>query len=374
MSSEPPLDPGPLQARETGETRESPERREQRGVYRDPGAAVPGSQRLEEDERHPVVVFGSSKSGKSTLIMSMINALEKSGRKGDVGVGVSFGSSFYAKRDINGEAQMRAARYFYEAASTNFILGREALNTTQDELPFFIPLDLRIRGSGLKPVKLAILDGRGEWYEPTRSGPEPFQDIKEYIVEVMKNYTRGISVICVAPFSLGPSDEDNVRNSDAGLWAALNKYQELRSDSDDDALLFLLSKWDQVATPGRDDEFTHLTGEDVVTVAERRYSRAWDAFRNLRVGEDDWEKRCFMQYSACRFVEGRPSISPDLEKDFLRYPRTVLNWIYGNARRFEFSVGRQVTELPLNLFPDVIPPDTRLIPLSERFLRRIVRQ
>jgi len=371
MSSDTGADAGPLQPREPGDSRTP---RPAQTVYRDPRAAVPGSQRLEEDERHPVIVFGSSMSGKSTLIMSMINALEKSGRDGDVGVGVSFGSSFYSKRDAAGEAQMAWARNFYEAASTNFIIGREALASTQQEFPFFIPLDLRIRGSGLKPVKLAILDGRGEWYEPSRSGSDPFREIQDYIVEVLKNYTRGISIICVAPVSLGPTDEDNVRNSDAGLWAALNRYQELRSDSDDDALLFLLTKWDQLASPGRDEMFSQLSGDDVVSIAQRRYSRSWDAFRNLRVGEDDWEKRCFMQYSACRFIEGRPMIPTDLAKEFLRYPRTVLNWIYGNARRFEFSIGRQVADLPLNLFPEVIPNHSRLIPLSERFLRRIVRQ
>lgn len=364
MSSDPNPESGPIQPREI---------KEPRGVYRDPRAAVPGSQRLEEDERHPVIVFGSSMSGKSTLIMSMINALEKSGKDGDVGVGVSFGSSFYAKRDSFGQGQLEAARNFYEAASTNFIIGREALLSTQEKFPFFIPLDLRIRGVSLKPVKIAILDGRGEWYEPVTEGPTPFRDIQDYIIEVLKNYTRGMSIICVAPVSLDSTDEDNVRNSDAGLWAALQKYQELRSDSQDDALLFLLSKWDQLATPGREEEFTKLEGSEVVAVAEKRYTRAWHGFRNLRVGDDDWEKRCFMQFSACRFIEGRPAIPPDLQNDFLRYPRTVLNWIYGNARRFEFSVGKQVVEMPLNLFPDVIPKDTRLIPLSERFLRRIVR-
>jgi hypothetical protein len=362
MSSDPnaqPADAGPIQPRKPS------------SVYRDPSAAVPGSQRLEEDERHPVVIFGSSKAGKSTLIMSIINALEKSAKDGGVGVNVSFGSSFYAKRDAMAQAQLDIARNFYDAASTNFIIGREALETTQADLPFFIPLDLRIRGSGLRPVKIAIMDGRGEWYEPDKTGIAPFRDLQKYIVEVLKNYSRGMSIICVAPYSLGSTDEDNVQNSDAGLWAALNKYQELRSESDDDALLFLLTKWDQVASPGKVAEFTHLDGEHVAEIAARRYRRSWNNFLTARVGADDWEKRCFMQYSSCRFVEGRPWIPPELEDEFLRYPRTVMNWIFGNARRFEFSVGRQVTELPLNLFPDVIPRGTKMIPLSERFLRRI---
>jgi hypothetical protein len=345
--------------------------RNPRSVYRDPSAAVPGSQRLEEDERHPVIVFGSSMAGKSTLIMSIINALEKSGKDNSVGVGVSFGSSFYAKRDPVAQAQMEIARNFYDAASTNFIIGREALPWTRADFPFFIPLDLRIRGSGLKPVKIAIMDGRGEWYEPDRSGTATFKELQDYIIEVLRNYSRGMSLICVAPYSLGATDEDNVQNSDAGLWDAMNKYQDIRSESDDDAILFLLTKWDQVASPGKVPEFTRLSGSHVEEIANKRYRRAWNLFRNVKVGADDWEKRCFMQYSSCRFIEGRPWIPPELEKDFLRYPRTVMNWIYGNARRFEFSLGRHVTELPLNLFPDVIPLGTKMIPLSERFLRRL---
>lgn len=189
---------------------------------------------------------------------------------------------------------------------------------------------------------------------------------------MLRNYPRGISIICVAPYSRGATDEDNVQNSDAGLWAALQKYQDLRRESDDDALLFLFTKWDQVAAPGRAEDFTQLDGERVVEIANERYRRSWNLFRNVRVGGDDWDKRCFMQYSSCKFVEGRPSIPTYLERDFLRYPRTVLNWIYGNARRFELTRGGHVSELPLNLFPDVIPATTKLVPLSERFLRRIV--
>lgn len=348
------------------------QRKGSRLVYRDPNASVPPSQRLEQDERHPVLVFGSSDSGKSTLIMSIINAVEKSGRDGGVSVGLSFGNSFYAKRDAKAEAQRELAKDFFEAGSTNFILGREALETTQVDFPFFIPLDLRIKGSNLKPVKIAIMDGRGEWYEPHRTGAIPFKDLQDDIVEVLKNYSRGISIICAAPFSLGSSDEDNVQNSDAGLWASLGKYQELRSNPDDDAILFLLTKWDQKANPERDIEFSVLNGAEVVQVAVTRYERCWDAFRTLVIGGDDWEKRCFMQYSSCKFVEGKPSIPSDLQPEFLRYARTVANWIYGNARRFEFTVGRRVTDLPLNLFPDVVPKGTKFVSLSERFLRRIV--
>jgi len=345
-----------------------------RSVWRDRKAPLPPSQRLEDDERHPVLIFGSSEAGKSTLIMSMINALEKSGRDG-IGVDVSFGGTFYERRDATAENQLSLARTFYDAASTNYIIGREALKTTQIEDPFFIPLDLRIKGLGLKPVKIAIMDGRGEWYEPEQqlTAAGPFKEFRGDIVEVLKNYSRGISIIITAPYSLGDKDEHDVQNSDAGLWDALNKYHELRPESDDDSMLFLLTKWDQVASPGKDPEFTHLDGGRVAEIARMRYERAWARFCNIRVGGDEWEKRCFMQYSACKFIEGRPTLPLYLESEFLRYPRTVLNWIYGNARRFEFTVGRQVTELPLNLFPDVIPQGTKMVSLSERFLRRLVR-
>ncbi|HEV7659924.1 MAG TPA: hypothetical protein VGO55_08775 [Allosphingosinicella sp.] len=350
-----------------------PPRKENRLVYRDPNASVAASQRLEQDERHPVLIFGSSDSGKSTLIMSIVNAIEKSGDDGSVGVGLSFGNSFYAKRDAKAEIQRELARTFFEADSTNFILGREKLETTQVRFPFFIPLDLRIKGSKLKPVKIAIIDGRGEWYEPHKTGTIPFKELQDDVIEVLRNYARGISVICAAPFSLGDTDQDNVSNSDAGLWAALSKYQELRSNADDDALLFLLTKWDQKANPGKDPDFTRLNGGDVVEIANGRYERSWNFFRTVSVGADDWEKRCFMQYSSCKFIEGKPNIPTELQPDFIRYARTVTNWIYGNARRFEFTIGRQVTELPLNLFPDVVPRGTRMVSLSERFLRRVVR-
>ena len=185
------------------------------------------SERLEEDNRHPVMIFGSSKSGKSTMIMSFINALEKSGRDGSVGVSATFGRSFYAKRDERTETLMKAASNFFDTAAHNFILGRQALIATQD-LPYFIPIDLKIKGSESDAVKIALLDSKGELYEPNNptnvsAGAPLYREFSNDLIEIMRNYSRGISLICLAPYSLGEADLHDTANSDAGLFAALTR-------------------------------------------------------------------------------------------------------------------------------------------------------
>ncbi len=334
------------------------------------------SVRLEEDNRHPVLIFGSSQSGKSTLIMSLINALEKSGADGGVGVSHSFGHSFYAKRDARVELQRSYALEFYETGSHNWILGSQSLKTTQVDVPYFVPVDLTIKGRENDVVKIALLDGRGEWYEPLRTPiSSMYQELQQDIIEILKNYSHGLSVVCVAPYSLSHDNLHDTIDSDAGLLAALLKYEEARAPQDrqSDSFLFLLSKWDQVASPQRDKRFTTLFGNDVISEIEVRYKRAWDRFRNMPIGNDDWARRCFMQYSSCSFVDGKPRIQPHLVESYIRYPRTILNWIFGNARRFEDRLGESVNTAELVLFPDVMPPDTYYIPVSERFIRILTR-
>ena len=70
----------------------------------------------------------------------------------------------------------------------------------------------------------------------------------------------------------------------------------------------------------------------------------------------------------------QPRIPDHLVDAYLRYPRTVLNWIYGNARRFELKEGDRTDHAQLVLFPDVVPRDVRMETVSEWILRAIVRK
>lgn len=343
-------------------------------------AAVPSmSKRLEDDDRHPVLIFGSSQSGKSTMILSFINAIEKAGRDGSTGVHVSFGRSFYATRDQRAEDQMADARRFYDVATHFFISDQQKAAATQVAIPFFLPLDLHKRQDGARPVRLAILDGRGEWYLPNYAedgASFTFQNFDKDIVDVLRNYTRGISIICVAPFSHSDSDLHDTTDADAGLMNALDRYHELRPDAyrSQDSLLFLLSKWDQEAMPQSDQRFQSASGVDIVRIVEQRFARSWDRFRSLPIGPADWDRRSFMQYSSCQFIDGVPRIQSHLADSYHRYPRTVVNWMYGNARRFERVTDEAVERLQEALFADVAPEGSRLVPLPERFLRALVRR
>lgn len=345
-------------------------------VYDDPdGVVSSSSERLEGDNRHPVLIFGSSRSGKSTFIISLLHGLARAGRRAGNVVDVNFGQSFYETRDARADAQMQMARNFYEASRVNFILGRRALDTTQGQVPFFVPLDLRIKGTGMPPVKIALLDGRGEWYEPNQPGADAaFKEFQSDIIDVLENYSRGVSVILIAPYSLGDSDRNDVKNCDSGLWKCLDRYAECRRSPEEDSMLLLLSKWDQASTPGeKGGNFVHLNGEDVAAILERRYQMTWDKFRTVDVGNDEWRRRSFMQYSSCSFVDGRPKIPEYLEEEYFRYPRTVANWIYENARLIRAESSSMAIDIPIYLFEDVVPEGAAAVPFSTRFLQAIVR-
>ena len=347
-------------------------------AYFDPDDAISSpSERLESDKRHPVLIFGASRAGKSTFIISLLQGLAKSAESASdtsKSVDVSFGESFYEAADARASAQRDMARAFYDAARINHVLARQALETTQGSIPFFIPLDLRVVGSSMPPVRIALLDGRGEWYEPNKPGSDSaFKEFQKDILDVLQNYGKGLSVILVAPYSLSDHDRMDVKNCDSGLWKCLDRYGECRSNPDDDSMLMLLTKWDQFAKPtDRDGEFSITDGSEVADILSRRYEMTWPRFQTINVGNDEWSRRSFMQYSSCTFIDGRPYIPDHLESDFIRYPRTVANWIYENARRFRVEDRAGGIDLPMYLFDDVVDELRLKVSISQRFLRAII--
>lgn len=316
--------------------------------------------RLEDTNRHPVLIFGAGASGKSSLILSLINALNIAEE-----VNVVFADNEPIFDDSYGDFQKQRhaiARQFYDWGIYRWTAGQPPLPNIGER--FFIPIDIQPRNSLLPPVKFAILDGRGEDYGPnTQMDAEQGMvgDIRrplgEEIKQLLQEFSHEITIIYVAPFSQhGAASEDTI-DANAGLRHAIQEYSAARVQAlrANDSHLFLFTKWDEHAPPlMKGDLFAEPSSLDVADQLRIRYEGAWGQFCGLPVGGPARDRRVFMQYSAGYFINDRLHPPPDLvEETFRRYPRTVANWLYSRAARSSLRQRQLDADLPQDIFLDV---------------------
>lgn len=299
---------------------------------------------LQDIGRHPVLLFGNTSSGKSTILMSLIAALRQ-----HEDVDVTLGDPIYpvghARRD---EAHDWAVDFFQRRAEA-FIHNGEILPATEVTYPFLIPIDIH-RTHAAQPMRLAILEGKGEWYEPSPTGASMYQAFQEEVANVVKFYDRGLSAIFVAP-CFDYDDDRRMRAADIGLMGALEHYQRLRERREMDSLLFLLSKWDVHAAPISDPKFGTPDADDILSVLDRQFPDAWRKFKAMprALGNERW---FFMQYVAGYIVDEANHDPPERQlAAFQQYPKILLNWLYGNASETGDVVKRREV-----LFPDAQLP------------------
>jgi hypothetical protein len=315
-------------------------------------------ERLLSIGRHPVMMFGTTSSGKSTILMSFISNLMANPE-----VSITLGEPIYPEKSPNRSVAANFGHYFFERRAQDFIHGRQILNATELPFPIFLPINIqRVRDES--PVRLAFLEGKGEWYEPSSASEGSiYQDFKDEIADVLKYYDDSLTAIFIAPYS-ALDDQVRLRQNDIGLMGALNAYRKYRSRQESDSLLFLLTKWDVHADPINDARFGYLNAADVADVLQQKYPDSWNAFQSMpRSMRND--RRYFMQYCAGYLVEEANRPPPESQRDiFERYPRTLLNWLYGNATRVTSRNGRSSRERVL--FSDVLPRSTVQVRLVER--------
>jgi hypothetical protein len=319
----------------------------------------PLGQRLHAINRHPVLMFGTTSSGKSTILMSFIANLMQ-----NPDVSITLGEPIYPAGHERRDEAHRFALEFFERRAQDFIYGRSMLRTTEIPYPMFLPIDIQ-RSRDPLPVKFAFLEGKGEWYEPSAAARGSlYQELRDEVADVLKFYDSPLSGIFVAPCS-DMDDVQRLRENDTGLMGALNAYRRYRMRRDDDSLLFLLTKWDIQANPINNPKFGHLDGAEVSGVLDTQYPDSWRAFQAMpRPLRND--HRFFMQYCAGYLVEEANRPPPMAKKAiFDRYPRTLLNWLYGNGTRI--SIGSSGRTRENVLFDDVVVRNT----LQIRYLERV---
>lgn len=321
--------------------------------------------RLREKGFHPVIVLGTTASGKSTLLSSLIGYL-----KTEPSASISIGEWIVPPDSPYGEYHLKEYQLFFHHSVQNFLNGIGHAKTMLN-YPVFIPVVVR-PGNGLPDVKFAFLESPGEWYLPKPETAAFFQPLKQEILDVLFHFPGRLSVLHVAPFTTvdgygnNLTDFDNSQgrsDSDLGLLGAIKSYENVRATPHKDSHLFLFTKWDLYAKPhAAGEKFSQPDPEELSALLYERFNQSWTAFQSMAIG-DTKGRRSYMQYCA-GLISGNEvrRMEDEIRPILQRYPRTVWNWLYTNATTKDGQPGQA-------LFRDVLPVPPRKPTLLDHAMR-----
>ena len=278
---------------------------------------------------HPVLIFGTRATGKTTFLTSMLGFFTS---MPDVGATVTLGDRL-SSSEAGTKAHESAENIFHRQVSE--YLGGEAPTVTQDPFPFFIPLELRKTGAR-SATKVALMESSGELWNVGNT-KNNVQNLREEILDVYRTYPKPLSVIIVVPYAMsegytgedtGAEDKHAFRLSDASLLQTLQIYQKYRPDGIKDQFYFVLTKWDMHTRKIASKDFLNPADDLVSKLIEDRFPRAFNYFRAM---SNDHRARC-TPYSAgliggTKVLEVPAELRPLLQE----FPYRLWRWIYASA-------------------------------------------
>lgn len=322
------------------------------------------AENMSEGGYHPVIIFGTSHSGKSSLLGSLLKCFQV---EGSHGVGISFGESLLPEGTSHGKDAVQLAESLFYRSQQEYIDG-QGHEATRIQFPFFVPVILR--PNNRPPVKFALMESNGESYQPDRGSGRFFQQLKQEVEAVLTHYEKGISFIYLAPYTQSRSqgdamtmDQDRAQINDAGLAlvGVMDAYEKLRKDKHDDMHMMLVTKWD--ASKSNESDLADVLGApdpgEIEAFAISKYRQAFAAFKGLSLRGD---QRSLMQYCSGLF-NGREIRKPpdELVPTLDRYPLVLWNWLYANA-----SDGGV-------LVPQKQPPKENVLQMMLRWIKKILQ-
>lgn len=300
---------------------------------------------MQDEGYHPVVLFGTNNSGKTSLLMSLFAtiATEPVLNAGLVLCDPILGT----KRDI-GRQLHKEAEHSFHIKTQAFIAG-EKIPKTATPLPFFIPVEFR-PPDGKPPVKFAFLESNGEWYRPLISDgrklseiEQLYPDLKSEIESFISSFQNGITFIYTAPVTQGEVygaaensfDADELNYASLAIKGVLNTYDRIRANGrSSDRHLMLVTKWDAMSR-GQADRAQGIEEDQaaVIEFCNRKYGQAIASFQGLNLQD---EQRKLNAY--CAGMINERGLLPLKSDDEVRgviasYPVKMWTWLYENALR-----------------------------------------
>lgn len=241
-------------------------------VSSQPGSSAPGvtSAQTEEAQRlgetlafairqgkyHPVVVFGTTSSGKTSLLLSLFAAIRT---EGHLQAALSLCDPLLGKDDTLSRQLHDEARHTFENKTEQFIRGqRPAANAFAQ--PFFIPVKFE-PGEGKPPVRFAILEGKGEWYAANeeaigsaQSDARIHPELKGTLERFIGSYEGPITFLYLAPYTQrqptgdlhSKRDSGQIKLAALGISGMIDSYRRVRGvHAHQDWHQLIVTKWDE---------------------------------------------------------------------------------------------------------------------------------
>lgn len=290
------------------------------------------SEYLIEKRYHPVMIFGDSGSGKSSLLASLLHYMQNDQHAEAI---CMLGDWIIPTGTPEGDIFAEQASEFFHRDVMAFNDG-QAAPATRVEVPFYIPVVVRPSG-GKSDIRLAFLESRGEDYKVRSDSAGYFPEMKQQIADVYANFPGPMSLIIVSPYTYRDvytsqegleGEEGRISAGDKALYGALQSYQRSRRWPDLDNYMFVLTKWDMYTKGISAAEFINPPRGLAEKMIRDRYPLAWNLFRNM----PKTNSASSMQYSAGLIAGNGVMAVPDQYKPAIyRFPRALWNWLYRNA-------------------------------------------
>lgn len=278
---------------------------------------------------HPVLIFGTAATGKTTFLTSMLSFFTSTP---DVGVTITLGDPV-SDTDVGRKAHESSEKLFHLQVN-NYLNGLAPVQN-QESFPFFVPVELR-RRRNRELTRIALMESSGELWS-VAAKKNYVQELREEIIDVYQNYPYPITVIMVVPYAMSEGytgedsseeDKSTFQASDIALHQTLQVYQRYRPPHIRDSFYFVLTKWDLHTQVLASDEFLNPDDEVVRELVRERFPRAFGHFENMA---DEDLAQC-TPYSAgliggTRILEIPKNLKPALDE----FPYRLWRWIYANA-------------------------------------------
>jgi hypothetical protein len=290
---------------------------------------------------HPVMLFGTRSSGKTTLLASLFAFANT-----DVNSpgSVSLGDPIIPLETEEGVQIDNHVQRIFNEYVLNFADGKPAPRTEKG-IRIFMPIVFtpNRRSNG---IKIAFLESSGEDYMVHESTETYFPKLENTISDMYRNYPGPISIIIAAPYLLESihsastldieEQKKEERDSDRGLYAALQNYQQFRNPKfrKQDRFLFVLTKWDEHTKSVTDKNFLNPTPGTIIGIISEKFEKSWIFFQKIK----NVRTKNVLVYSA-GFMTGEVRLkTPDRFQPTLSiFPRKLWTWIIRGAKNDRYD-------------------------------------
>jgi hypothetical protein len=299
------------------------------------------AQSLRENGYHPIILFGTTASGKTSLLLSLFSTLKSEPR---LRTDIRLCANFLGPNQSLGPELHKKAKALFENGTQAFIAG-EKIPPTPVELPFFVPVEIQPKD---KPAqKFAFLESAGEFYQTTRKQADSFlnredlyKPLNDQIESFLSQYDRSVSFLYLAPYTHGEVYDDSGsgfvdeerHNSSLAIGKVIETYERLRYDYRTiDNHLMLVTKWDARSKLNKNTvESMKENRRELIKFCHEHYGLALTRYQSLP------GRPQINAYSSGKIGKTglqKQSYGSDTRMVLMGYPAKLWGWLYTNARR-----------------------------------------